>query len=140
MTEGVRGRLLCVDVAGVLRLAAGRLTHWHGRTMILIVGTIRIAPERLAEAMSAMRKVIAASRKEVGCLDYSYAEDILDPGLIRISERWESQAAFDEHFVSGHIAEWCGSWKNLGIFDRSLSIFTVSEPQAIPLRAHVKFA
>lgn len=102
--------------------------------MILIVGTIRIALERLAEAKPAMQKVIAASRKEPGCLEYSYAEDILDPGLIHIAERWESQEAFDEHFASDHIAEWCGKWANLGIFDRKLSIHEVSEPQAIPLR------
>jgi quinol monooxygenase YgiN len=103
--------------------------------MILIVGTIRIAPERLAEAKPAMQKVIAASRKEPGCLEYSYAEDILDPGLIHIAERWAAQDAFDEHFASDHIAEWCGKWINLGIFDRKLSIYEVSEPQAIPLRA-----
>jgi quinol monooxygenase YgiN len=102
--------------------------------MILIVGTIRIAPERLAEAKPAMQKVITASRKELGCLEYAYAEDILDPGLIHIAEHWESQEAFDEHFASDHIAEWCGAWKNLGIFDRKLSIHEVSEPQAIPLR------
>jgi quinol monooxygenase YgiN len=85
-----------------------------------------------------MRKAISASRKEAGCLEYSYAEDVLEPGLIRIAERWESQQAFDEHFASDHIAAWCGAWKNLGICDRNLSIFTVNEPQAIPLRAQVK--
>ncbi len=108
--------------------------------MLLIVGTIRIAPERLGEARPAMQKVIAASREEVGCLEYFYAEDVLDPGLIHITERWADQAAFDEHFVSGHIAEWCGSWKNLGINERKLTIFEVNEPQAIPLRAEVKIA
>jgi quinol monooxygenase YgiN len=108
--------------------------------MILVTGTIRIAPERLAEAQPAMQKVIAASRKEEGCLEYFYAEDILEPGLVHITERWVSQAAFDEHFASSHIAEWCGSWKNLGICDRKLSIFQVGEPLAIPLRAQVKIA
>ncbi len=87
-----------------------------------------------------MRKVITASRKEAGCLEYFYAEDVLEPGLIHIAERWTDQAAFDEHFVSGHIAEWCGSWKHLGIHDRKLTIFEVNEPQAIPLRAQVKLA
>ena len=108
--------------------------------MLLVTGTIRIAPERLAEAQPAMQKVIAASLKEKGCLEYSYAEDILEPGLVHITERWVSQAAFDEHFASSHIAEWCGSWKNLGIAERRLSIFHVDEPQAIPLRAQIKIA
>ena len=51
-----------------------------------------------------------------------------------------SQVAFDEHFASDHIAEWCGAWKNLGICDRKLSIYEVGEPQAIPPRAQVKIA
>jgi quinol monooxygenase YgiN len=108
--------------------------------MLLIIGTIRIAPERLAEAKPAMQKVIAASRKEPECLEYSYAEDILDAGLIHITERWASQAAFDEHFASDHLAEWCGAWKNLGIFDRKLSIYEVGGVQAIPPRTQVKLA
>ncbi len=87
-----------------------------------------------------MQKVIAASRKEAGCLEYSYAEDILDPGLIHITERWADQVAFDDHFASNHLAEWCGAWKNLGICDRKLSIYEVGEPQAIPPRAQVKIA
>ncbi len=108
--------------------------------MLLIVGTIRIAPERLNEARPAMQKVIAASREEPDCLEYSYAEDVLDPGLVHIIERWTDQTAFDEHFVSGHIAEWCGSWKNLGINERKLAIFEVNTPLAIPLRAEAKIA
>jgi quinol monooxygenase YgiN len=108
--------------------------------MLLITGTIRIAPERLAEAKRAMLKVIAASRKEAGCLEYSYAEDLLEPGLIHITECWESQAAFDDHFASNHLAEWCGAWKNLGICDRKLSIYEAGEPRPIPLRVQVKSA
>jgi quinol monooxygenase YgiN len=55
--------------------------------MLLITGTFRIPPERLAEARPAMAAMIAASRAEAGCLDYSYAEDLLEPGLIRVTDR-----------------------------------------------------
>jgi quinol monooxygenase YgiN len=108
--------------------------------MLLVLGTIRIAPERRADTQAAMQKVIVASRKEAGCLEYSYAEDILEAGLIHIVERWATQADFDAHFESGHIAEWCGKWKNLGITDRKLAIYAVGEPLAIPLRAEKTLA
>ena len=45
-----------------------------------------------------MAEVVAASRAEDGCIDYAYAEDMLDPGLIRVIEAWRDQAALDRHF------------------------------------------
>ena len=33
-----------------------------------------------------MHKMIASSRDEPGCLHYSYAEDVLEPGLIHVTE------------------------------------------------------
>ena len=32
---------------------------------------------------------------EDGCIDYAYAEDVLEPGLIRVSEVWRDQAALN---------------------------------------------
>ncbi len=40
-----------------------------------------------------MAAMITASRAETGCLGYSYAEDVLDPGLIRVCELWTDLAA-----------------------------------------------
>jgi len=38
-----------------------------------------------------------ASRAEEGCIDYGYAEDIFDTGLIHVKEIWTDQAALDQH-------------------------------------------
>ena len=40
-----------------------------------------------------MRAMVEASRAEDGCLGYSYAEDVLEPGLIHVAERWRDRAA-----------------------------------------------
>ena len=55
--------------------------------MLVIVGTFRVPVDRLEEARPAMARVIAASRAEDGCDFYAFAEDLLEPGLIRVSER-----------------------------------------------------
>ena len=60
--------------------------------MIVIEGTVRIPPARLEDARPVMEQMIRASRAEAGCLDYAYSVDVLDPGLIRVSERWESRS------------------------------------------------
>jgi len=90
--------------------------------MILIVGTIRLPPDRLGAARPAMAAMIAASRAEPGCLAYAYAQDVLDPGLIHVGEAWEDRAAFDAHLASAHIAIWRAAWPALGIHDRRLTL------------------
>ena len=91
--------------------------------MLLIVGTVRLPAENLPDARPAMQAMIEASRAEEGCIDYGYAEDLLDPGLIHIKELWTDQSALDRHFSSAHIAAWRASWPALGIGDRDLRIY-----------------
>ncbi len=74
--------------------------------MLVIVGTVRLPPEKLGEARPAMASMITASRAEPGCIEYSYAQDVLDAGLIHVTEVWRDRAALDEHFRSAHIALW----------------------------------
>jgi quinol monooxygenase YgiN len=97
--------------------------------MLLIVGTIRIPPEKLADARPFMRYMIECSRSEDGCVEYGYAEDVLDSSLIHVKELWRDQAALDRHFVSDHIADWRASWPGLGIKDRLLWMYEVGEPR-----------
>ena len=97
--------------------------------MLLIVGTIRLPPERLSDARPIMRATVESSRAEDGCVEYGYAEDVLDPGLIHVKEVWRDQAALDQHFESDHIADWRASWPGLGIKDRDLRVYEVGEPR-----------
>ena len=88
--------------------------------MLLIVGTVRLPPERLNEARPVMARMISASRAEDGCEEYSYAEDVLEPGLIHVKELWRDQATLDRHFASEHIAAWRSTWPNLGVTDHCI--------------------
>ena len=97
--------------------------------MLLIIGTIRLRPEKLEQAKPAMERMVSASRAEPGCLEYSYAQDVFDPGLIRITEVWSSRAALDAHFASPHLASWRASWPALGIGDRNLVLYEAGEPK-----------
>ena len=98
--------------------------------MIVIEGTVRIPPDRLDEARPIMEQMIRASRAEAGCLDYAYSVDVMDPGLIRVSERWENRDALAAHFKTAHMATWRSSFPQLGITDRSLRLFE-ADPESI---------
>lgn len=99
--------------------------------MLIIAGTVRVPPARVAWAKSAMADMIAASRAEPGCHAYAYAEDVLEPGLIHVHEIWESRAALTAHFQTPHIAAWRGRWSELEISDRQLTLYEVGSAEPI---------
>jgi quinol monooxygenase YgiN len=99
--------------------------------MLIIIGTVRLPPERLRAALAPMEKMAMATRLEDGCIHYAYAEDVLDPGLIRVSEVWRDQAALDRHFQTTHIAEWRAVWPDLAIHDRQLTAYDAANPRPV---------
>lgn len=94
--------------------------------MILVTGTFRIPPGSLAKVLPEMEHMIAASRAEDGCLDYSYALDVLDQGLVHVVERWRDQASLDAHLTTAHLTQWRAQFPQLGITDRALSAVNAS--------------
>ena len=97
--------------------------------MLLIIGTIRLPPNKLEVARPAMERMVSGSRAEVGCIQYSYAQDVFDAGLIRVTEVWSDRAALDAHFASPHIADWRASWPALGVGERNLVLYEAGDPK-----------
>lgn len=93
---------------------------------VLIAGTVRLPPQNVERFRPHMRRMLAASRAEEGCVAYSYAIDLEDPGLIRIFEAWRDQAALDAHFNTPHMAEWRAAWPEFGVSDRRLTAYEVA--------------
>jgi quinol monooxygenase YgiN len=98
---------------------------------LLILGTVRLPPGKLGEARGIMSAMIAASRAEDGCFDYAYAEDVAEPGLIRVSEKWRDRDALARHFASPHLAAWRAAWPRLGLSDRNLVLYEVGDPEPV---------
>jgi quinol monooxygenase YgiN len=95
---------------------------------IIIAGTVRAPPENLEQFKPHMLAMLTASRAEDGCITYSYAEDVAEPGLIRVFEAWRDQAALDAHFQTPHMAAWRAQWPAFGVSDRKLFAYeTASE-------------
>jgi quinol monooxygenase YgiN len=93
---------------------------------VLIAGTVRLPPENLDRFRPHMEKMLRASRLEDGCLTYSYAVDVEDPGLIRVFEAWRDETALKAHFETPHMAEWRAAWPQFGVSDRRLSLYEVA--------------
>lgn len=95
--------------------------------MILVLGTVKLAPGKLAGARAAMDRMVSASRAEAGCISYAYAQDVLDPQTIHVIETWRDRAALGAHFATPHMAEWRGVMGELGLNGRDLKVHEIDE-------------
>lgn len=89
--------------------------------MIVVIGSFRIPPNMVEVVRPAMDAMITASRAEEGCIEYAYALDVLDEGLVRVSEKWRDRAALEAHFRTAHIAEWRAQVSALAVSERNLT-------------------
>ncbi len=98
---------------------------------VLVIGTVRLPPENIDRARAAMEAMVAASRAEDGCFEYAYAQDLLDPGLVRVTEAWRDREALAAHFQTAHMAAWRAVFPDLQITDRRLALYEAGEPEPI---------
>jgi quinol monooxygenase YgiN len=98
---------------------------------LLIIGSFSLPACNLGEARSVMSAMIAASRAEDGCIHYAYAEDVAEPGLIRVSETWRDRESLTRHFATPHLAMWRAAWPRLGVSHRKLLLYEVGDPEPV---------
>jgi quinol monooxygenase YgiN len=99
--------------------------------MIVVLGEFRLPAENLAAGREAMTRVVEATRAEAGCLAYSYAEDVLELGLFRVSEQWESREALTVHFGAPHMTAWQRERAELGMTGRTVTAYEVSGEETL---------
>jgi len=96
---------------------------------VAVIGQFRLPPEEMDAARPMMRKVMEATRAEDGCIEYNYAEDVLDPGLIRVSEVWDSREQLAAHLKTPHMAVWAEERAALGLSGRALAVYEVASEE-----------
>ena len=94
--------------------------------MLVIAGHIEIDPANREAAVAAAREMAEATRREAGCVAYVFSADLDDPGVFRLFEEWESQAALDAHFESPHMAAFRGKVAGLGVKALDVKRYEVS--------------
>ena len=70
---------------------------------ITLVATAQARPGKEKELRDALLGLVAATRKEAGCLNYDLHVSAQDPSKFLFHENWESQAAIDAHMKSPHV-------------------------------------
>ncbi len=63
-----------------------------------------MAPGEFAKIKDAALDMVAATQAEAGCILYAYSQDITDPDLMWITEKWADQQSLNGHFSAPHMA------------------------------------
>ena len=100
--------------------------------MIIVEGHVRTESagdfERVRSAAAAQ---IAASKAEGGCIDYTYAIDVLDPQIMRVLERWQSWQALETHFKAPHMDAWRAALSDVKFLERVIRAHEISETRDV---------
>ena len=100
--------------------------------MIQVNGTVRLADTIDEATMAALLTMVARSRAEDGCLDYTYARDLSDPQVMVVYERWRDRAALDAHFASEHMADFRAALGASGALTaRDIRLYETDEGQPL---------
>lgn len=70
--------------------------------MIIVQGAVRVRPEDIERVRAAAAWYVPASREDPGCLYFALTQDILDPSLLHVCERWVDEESFSEHMKTPH--------------------------------------
>lgn len=94
--------------------------------MILITGTVVVAPENRAAFLAAAKRQVTGSRSEAGCLGYSCNEDVMAPNTFTFVERWKDQAAVQFHFAQDYSRAFVGEMQRLALNQPVVAIHEVA--------------
>ena len=71
--------------------------------MIIVEGWVRMEAGELDRLTDTATTMLEETRKEAGCISYSFSRAMEEPDVMRLAEIWVDQAALDEHFQSPHM-------------------------------------
>ncbi len=95
--------------------------------MLIVAGFITIEDEGREAFFQAVVPVVAATRAEAGCQEYTFSPDPDDPNRIMLFEIWDDQASLTDHLASPHIEQWRQTSKDLPVTGSEVKKYMISE-------------
>ena len=71
--------------------------------MLSVVAKIKVKPECVDLVKAEMLKMVAATVKESGCLNYNLHQDNADASVFFFYENWSGEEALQNHLKSEHV-------------------------------------
>lgn len=72
--------------------------------MLIVLAKAQVGEGAMEAAKAAIADMVAASNAEEGCIAYAFTQDVLQPGVLHIVEKWKDETALAAHFATPHMA------------------------------------
>lgn len=94
--------------------------------MLVIAGHIRLDPAKREAALAAARELMRDTRRESGCISYTFSADVEDDGVFHVFEEWESAEALGHHFRAPHMARFQAAAAGFGVKEMKLQRYEIA--------------
>ena len=99
--------------------------------MILVTGHLRLSPEDFDRIRDVATRTMEETRKEKGCILYAFGEDLIEPGVLRIVERWEDWASLEAHGKAPHMDAWRAGLAEVTIIEKDVVAHEAGEERVL---------
>ncbi|MCA9541111.1 MAG: antibiotic biosynthesis monooxygenase [Myxococcales bacterium] len=99
--------------------------------MIIVAGRVDLSTSNLEEYRKAAIEMISASLHEQGCLDYSFAIDLVDNSVVHFFEKWKTLDDFLAHLNGPNTRNFRKQMARLEIESTDLRIYEVDEERRV---------
>lgn len=72
---------------------------------VRVVAKNYVKPEKVQEFMGLCKKLVEASLKDEGCIDYGLHQELENSGILTFLEEWKDEGSLDKHLNSNHFRE-----------------------------------
>lgn len=72
--------------------------------MLIVLAKAKLGAGAAEALAGPIADMVAASNAEDGCIAYAFAQDMGDPHILHIVEKWQDEAALAAHFAAPHMA------------------------------------
>src|ERR1700677_185070 len=93
---------------------------------VVVAGYIKVAPKDREAFVKVLQAHVPRVRKKDGCIAYTFAVDVVEPNVVRMSEDWRDQQSLETHLADD---EFQGVQKELAhvkFIERSVQRYDVS--------------
>lgn len=95
--------------------------------MLLVLSRARAAPGAREGLVAAAVEMAQGTRRDAGCLAYTFAADLEDPDVIVCTEVWTGRDALDAHMSHPHTAAFLGRVGNLTDGEPEMTFHTTTD-------------
>jgi quinol monooxygenase YgiN len=99
--------------------------------MIVVNAVIESTVDDIAALKEAIATMETASRAEDGCQDYTFSVELNNPGVIRITEKWNSVDDLKAHFGEPHMATFQAAMADNAPASLDVKFYEVKEIQPL---------